>query len=59
MTAKDTKTPSTAQDQRKARLAEELRANLLKRKAQARSRRTGNADDRPEGLSAAGKDERK
>ncbi|MEP9373519.1 hypothetical protein [Mesorhizobium sp. KR1-2] len=59
MTAKDTKSPSTAHEQRKARLAEELRANLLKRKAQARSRRTGNPDDRPEGISAAGKDERK
>ena len=40
---------------RKARLAEELRANLQRRKAQARSRRTGDADERPEGLGAAGK----
>ena len=32
---------------RKARLAEELRANLARRKAQARSRRTGGADERP------------
>lgn len=39
---------------RKARLAEELRANLARRKAQARSRRTGGPDERPEGL-AAGK----
>jgi hypothetical protein len=39
---------------RKARLAEELRANLARRKAQSRSRRTGGADERPEGL-AAGK----
>jgi hypothetical protein len=38
---------------RKARLAEELRANLARRKAQARSRRTGGADERPEGLGAA------
>ena len=37
---------------RQARLAEELRANLARRKAQARSRRTGGADERPEGLSA-------
>jgi hypothetical protein len=59
MTAKDSKTPSTTQDQRKARLADELRANLLKRKAQARSRRTGEADERPDGISAAGKDERR
>ena len=38
---------------RKARLAEELRANLARRKAQARSRRTGGADERPEGLATA------
>jgi hypothetical protein len=37
---------------RKARLAEELRNNLQRRKAQARSRRTGGADERPEGLAA-------
>jgi hypothetical protein len=34
---------------RKARLAQELRANLQKRKAQSRSRRTGEADARPDG----------
>ena len=39
--------------QERARLAEELRANLQRRKAQARSRREGEADDRPEGLDAA------
>ncbi|MGD9915713.1 MAG: hypothetical protein AB7S80_16670 [Rhizobiaceae bacterium] len=39
---------------RKARLAETLRANLQKRKAQARSRRSGEADQRPEGLAAPG-----
>lgn len=38
---------------RKDRLAEQLRANLKKRKAQSRSRRTGDADDRPDGLQAA------
>ena len=38
---------------RKARLAEELRANLARRKAQARSRRTGGADERPDGIGAA------
>lgn len=37
---------------RKARLAEELRANLQRRKAQTRSRRVGEADLRPEGLGA-------
>ena len=30
---------------RKARLAEQLRANLQKRKAQARARRSGDADE--------------
>ena len=39
---------------RKARLAEELRANLQRRKAQSRSRRTGGADERPEGLAGGG-----
>jgi len=38
---------------RKARLAEELRANLQRRKAQSRSRRTGEADERPEGLAGS------
>ncbi|WP_336055880.1 hypothetical protein [Nitratireductor sp. CH_MIT9313-5] len=41
------------QDPRKRRLAEELRANLARRKAQARSRRAGAADERDEGISAA------
>jgi len=36
---------------RKARLAEELRANLQRRKSQARARRQGAADTRPDGLS--------
>ncbi|RWP72400.1 MAG: hypothetical protein EOR09_21395 [Mesorhizobium sp.] len=35
---------------RKSRLAEQLRANLQKRKAQSRSRRAGDADKRPDGL---------
>ena len=34
-------------------LAEQLRANLQKRKAQLRSRRTGEADQRPDGLAAS------
>jgi hypothetical protein len=38
---------------RKARLAEQLRANLQRRKAQARSRREGEADQRPAGISAS------
>lgn len=36
----------TAAEARKAKLAEQLRANLMKRKAQARARRAGEADDR-------------
>ncbi|MEO9335969.1 hypothetical protein ABFT80_00855 [Mesorhizobium sp. SB112] len=38
---------------RKDRLADQLRANLQRRKAQIRSRRVGDADQRPEGLKAA------
>ncbi|CAN7716905.1 hypothetical protein [Mesorhizobium sp. LjRoot246] len=38
---------------RQDRLAEQLRANLQKRKAQSRSRRTGEADQRPDGLAAS------
>jgi hypothetical protein len=45
----------TKDNARKARLAQELRANLQKRKAQSRSRRTGNADSRPEGIAASTK----
>ena len=56
MTSKNSPLPATARERREARLAEELRANLKKRKVQARSRRTGGADERPEGLAAAGKD---
>ncbi|TIQ51798.1 MAG: hypothetical protein E5X46_03750 [Mesorhizobium sp.] len=47
--------PKKSGGERKDRLAEALRANLQKRKAQARSRRAGNADERPEGLPSAGK----
>ncbi|MDG4853891.1 MULTISPECIES: hypothetical protein [unclassified Mesorhizobium] len=47
--------PKKRDGERKDRLAEALRANLQKRKAQARSRRDGNPDDRPEGLPTAGK----
>ena len=48
---------TTKQDEReharKARLAVQLRANLQRRKAQIRSRREGDADQRPEGIDAA------
>jgi len=42
-------------DARKERLARQLRANLARRKAQARAKRAGEADQRPEGLESAGK----
>jgi hypothetical protein len=53
--------PKKGGTNRKDRLAEQLRANLRKRKAQSRSRRTGDADQRrageadqrPDGLSAS------
>lgn len=45
--------PQEPRQDRKARLAEQLRANLQRRKAQARSRRAGEADRRPEGISAS------
>lgn len=38
---------------REERLAAELRANLQKRKAQARARRAGEADHRDAGIDAA------
>lgn len=49
--------PSQRQDsnRREKRLAEELRANLARRKAQARSRREGESDNREEGIPAAKK----
>ncbi|WP_024504781.1 MULTISPECIES: hypothetical protein [Mesorhizobium] len=47
--------PKSSATIRKDRLAEQLRANLQKRKAQSRSRRTGEADLRPDGLAASKK----
>lgn len=38
---------------KKQRLAEQLRRNLSRRKAQSRARRDGDADQRDEGLPAA------
>ena len=40
-------------DQRAKRRSEQLRANLMRRKAQIRSRRSGAEDERGEGLQAA------
>jgi hypothetical protein len=48
--AKGTRQPS---DDRRKRLAEQLRTNLQRRKTQARSRRDGSEDRRPEGIAAA------
>ena len=53
MTTKDSE-PNDAAARRKARLAEALRANLQRRKKQLRSRRTGQADDRQDGLLTSG-----
>jgi hypothetical protein len=48
------KDKSEAEKARKARLAAELKANLARRKAQARARHSGEADARDEGIPAAG-----
>lgn len=50
MTSNTRKSGSGGKNNRTARLEAELRANLQRRKAQARSRRTGEADERPDGL---------
>jgi hypothetical protein len=54
MTAKNDAGKGAGKPDRKARQAEQLRANLQRRKAQAKSRRAGAADERPDGLAAAG-----
>jgi hypothetical protein len=46
-------------EDKKARLASKLRANLQRRKAQARSRRDGEADSRPDGLIEGAGDDHK
>ncbi|MFC0244998.1 hypothetical protein ACFOLL_06700 [Falsochrobactrum ovis] len=50
---KPRKTPPTESDPRKKRRAEQLRANLLRRKEQMRARRAGEADERTDGIRAA------
>lgn len=52
---KKPETPSqiAEEDQRAKRRSEQLRANLMRRKAQIRSRRSGAEDERSEGLPAA------
>ncbi|PHP65456.1 hypothetical protein CSC94_19050 [Zhengella mangrovi] len=44
----------TAEEARRKRLADQLRANLQRRKAQSRARRSGEPDTRPAGLAADG-----
>ncbi|MGB6119583.1 MAG: hypothetical protein WBF87_15315 [Mesorhizobium sp.] len=54
MADKPTQNPS---DARAERLKAQLRANLQRRKAQARARREGEADERSEGIPAVPKEE--
>ena len=44
------KEKTETKSEREKRLATELRANLARRKAQARSRRAGEADQRADGI---------
>ena len=55
MTSQTRPPPRTSEAERQEaarnkRLAERLRVNLQKRKAQSRARRAGEADERPDGL---------
>ncbi|MCX2695656.1 MULTISPECIES: hypothetical protein [Ochrobactrum] len=43
-------------DPREKRRAEQLRANLMRRKVQSRSRRAGDADERNDGITAGKED---
>jgi hypothetical protein len=47
-----TRPKDAGKESREQRLREQLRANLQRRKAQTRARRSGSADERPEGLEA-------
>ncbi len=49
-------TDKQAKDKKAKRLAEQLRANLQRRKQQARARREGDEDSRKDGIKAAGSD---
>nr|WP_288192046.1 hypothetical protein [uncultured Phyllobacterium sp.] len=53
MTSPSSKNPNSEQTSREKRRSEQLRANLARRKQQIRSRRSGAADDRDEGITAA------
>lgn len=52
MSMKD-ETAKARQEQRTARLTEQLRTNLMRRKSQARARREGAADERADGIELA------
>jgi len=57
MSEKKTKNDNQTQsDPRKERRAEQLRANLMRRKVQSRSRRAGEADERNDGITAGKED---
>lgn len=45
--------PKIPKEEKAKRLAEQLRANLQRRKQQARARRAGEGDSRDEGIKAA------
>ncbi|MGO4447593.1 hypothetical protein [Phyllobacterium sp. OV277] len=55
MTSPSSKNPNSEQTSREKRRSEQLRANLARRKQQIRSRRSGAADERDEGITAAEK----
>ncbi|MBC8718148.1 hypothetical protein [Ochrobactrum sp. Marseille-Q0166] len=53
MSEKDKQNSKQSQpDSREKRRAEQLRANLMRRKVQSRSRRAGDADERNDGITA-------
>ena len=57
MSEKDTENDKqNLSDLREQRRAEQLRANLMRRKAQSRSRRAGDADERNDGITAGKED---
>lgn len=58
MSEKDTENNKQSQpDPREKRRAEQLRANLMRRKVQSRSRRAGDADERNDGITAGKQDQ--
>jgi len=53
------KKENETKSEREKRLAAELRANLARRKAQARSRRAGEADQRADGIPSVGEEKKR